>query len=221
MLGQRHLERQVPCQLTAINTAATTSPCPSNPGRMALLLPPGRAQHTELWSSHGVRPGCYTSVSIRSRSIRLTLHSTATRLVMGRAQAWGNQPRSPSRSRSPQHQPGRRMGCEHTWEAPTAGGLGAAGAPSACRPSMVGHGHRAHSLGCCGRSTEAVPHHSHAPRHRPPLTILLAQHQHHISLLQGNLICLLGHVGTGYLHLAQVCREGQNQLRTWDRCIPG
>lgn len=43
----------------------------------------------------------YTSVSTRSRSILRTLPSTATWLVMHRAKSSGNQPVSPSRSRSP------------------------------------------------------------------------------------------------------------------------
>lgn len=47
----------------------------------------------------------YTSVSTRSLSILRTLPSTATRLVMERAKLSGNQPVSPSRSRSPCSQP--------------------------------------------------------------------------------------------------------------------
>lgn len=66
----------------------------------------------KISQDRGIFPwlSAYTLVSIRSRSMRRTLHSTAVRLVICRAQDWGNQPLSPSRSLSPQHQPRRRRG---------------------------------------------------------------------------------------------------------------
>lgn len=75
----------------------------------------------------------YTSVSIRSRSIRRTLHSTAARLVICRAQDWGNQPRSPSLSLSPQHQPRREQSCSHREDGPWPPGTRVEGAAGTCQ----------------------------------------------------------------------------------------
>lgn len=61
------------------------------------LLEPSRSRA----GRGAVRHTGYTSVSTRRRSIRRTLPSTATRLVMLRAKSSGNQPVSPSLSRSP------------------------------------------------------------------------------------------------------------------------
>lgn len=68
----------------------------------------GLGGRTGAVSTMAAEQSSYTSVSTRSRSILRTLPSTATRLVMQRAKLSGNQPVSPSRSRSPCSQPGSR-----------------------------------------------------------------------------------------------------------------
>lgn len=117
------------------------------------MKPPGQGRGTSPWCRS------YTSVSIRSLSIRRTLHSTAVRFVMARAQDWGNQPLSPSRSLSPQHQPRRRTSTDTT-------GKGGGGWGRVCRAAAAGlpcHG-GAHSGALPRLLRAALLSHPGAPR---------------------------------------------------------